>query len=126
MSGEAPASQASCHVCRRAQVWLSAWATLTVQNLAFIVQSASFTAEHLEARCEAFVGAMRQLLAGMSEEAFASHVRGPRELCFRCSGREAMGGSAGAVVSAGSAAACMSFQAASRITLYAAMIGSLR
>lgn len=70
-----------------AQVWLSTWATLTVQSLAFIVQSAAFSAEHLEARCEAFVGAMQQLLTDMSEEAFASHVRRPQAgLLLFCSG----------------------------------------
>ena len=54
---------------------MSAWSTLTVQNLAFVVQSAAFPADHLEARVEAFVDAMHSRLADLDEAAFASQVR---------------------------------------------------
>ena len=54
---------------------MSTWSTLTVQNLAFVVQSAAFPADHLEARVEAFVGAMHSRLADLDEAAFASQVR---------------------------------------------------
>ena len=61
---------------------MSAWSTLTVHNLAFIVQSAAFPADHLEARCEAFVAAMQRLLADLTDAAFASHVCAHPCLCL--------------------------------------------
>lgn len=61
-------------------MWLSAWNVLTVHSVAFIIQSAAFSAEHLENRVDAFVESCTQLLEVMSEEEFTSQVRG-RSLC---------------------------------------------
>ena len=57
------------------QVWLSAWSVLTVHFVAFIIQSAAFSAEHLESRVDAFVESCTQLLETMPEEEYASQVR---------------------------------------------------
>ncbi|CAK0787227.1 hypothetical protein CVIRNUC_010443 [Coccomyxa viridis] len=55
-------------------VWLSSWSVLTVRNVAFIIQSAAFSAEHLESRVDAFVGSAAALLEAMPQEEFASQV----------------------------------------------------
>ena len=55
-------------------MWLSAWSMLTVHCLAFIIQSAAFSAEHLESRVAAFIGSAAQLLEIMPAEEFASQV----------------------------------------------------
>ena len=57
-----------------AQVWLSSWSVLTVRNVAFIIQSAAFSAEHLESRVGAFVGSAARLLEAMPQEEFASQA----------------------------------------------------
>lgn len=56
-------------------VWLSAYATLTVQGIAFVIQSTAFPAAHLEARAEAFMAATAQQLQDLDPEAFSSQVR---------------------------------------------------
>ncbi len=50
---------------------------LTVRNVAFIIQSAAFSAEHLESRVDAFVGSAAALLEAMPQEEFASQVSAP-------------------------------------------------
>ena len=60
------------------QVWLSAWSVLTVHCVAFIIQSAAFSAEHLDSRVEAFIGSVTQLLQDIMSEEFASQVRTAR------------------------------------------------
>lgn len=59
------------------QVWLSAWSVRTVRNVAFIIQSAAFSAEYLESRVDAFVGSAAQLLEAMPQEEFASQASAP-------------------------------------------------
>ncbi len=56
-------------------VWLAGLPTLTVRAVAFVIQSAAFSATHLEARCEAFVAAQTARLADMDAESFASQAR---------------------------------------------------
>lgn len=56
-------------------VWLAGVPTLTVRAVAFVVQSSAFSAEHLEARCEAFVAAQLARLAELDDESFASQAR---------------------------------------------------
>lgn len=62
-------------LCFAAQVWLSAWNVLTVHCVAFIIQSAAFSAEHLESRVDAFIESCTQLLDSMPQQEFASQVR---------------------------------------------------
>ena len=61
-------------------MWLSSWSVLTVHSVAFIIQSAAFSAEHLEGRVDAFIEACTDLLESMPEEEFTSQVRA-REVC---------------------------------------------
>jgi hypothetical protein len=56
-------------------VWLAGVPTLTVRAVAFVVQSSAFSAEHLEARCEAFVTAQLARLAELDADSFASQAR---------------------------------------------------
>ncbi len=68
------------------QVWLSAWSVLTVHFVAFIIQSAAFSAEHLESRVDAFIESCTQLLETMPEEEYSSQVR-MRPPCTRKTGQ---------------------------------------
>ena len=56
-------------------MWLSAWTVLTVHFVAFIIQSAAFSADHLESRVDTFIESCTQLLETMPEEEFRSQVR---------------------------------------------------
>ena len=58
-------------------MWLSSWSVLTVRNVAFIIQSAAFGAEHLESRVDAFVGSAAAVLEAMPQEEFASQASTP-------------------------------------------------
>lgn len=53
---------------------MSGWSTLTVRNLAFIIQSSAFGAQHLDARVEAFVDASQERLADLDDASFTSQV----------------------------------------------------
>ena len=48
-----------------------------MRNVAFIIQSAAFSAEHLESRVGAFVGSAAALLDAMPQAEFASQVNVP-------------------------------------------------
>ena len=54
-------------------------------SVAFIIQSTSFSTEHLDQRCEAFLQGFRQTLQDMDETSFAKQVRGYREWPGTCS-----------------------------------------
>ena len=48
-----------------------------MRSVAFIIQSAAFSAEHLESRVDAFVGSAAALLDAMPQEEFASQASTP-------------------------------------------------
>ena len=54
-------------------------------SVAFIIQSTSFSTEHLDQRCEAFLQGFRQTLQDMDEMSFAKQVRGCRQRLGTCS-----------------------------------------
>ncbi len=66
------------------QVWLSSWNVLTVHCVAFIIQSAAFSAEHLDSRVEVFIGSLTQQLQDMTPEEFGSQVKHGQGICLCC------------------------------------------
>eukprot|EP00887_Chlorella_sp_A99_P007901 scaffold12.g7901.t1 len=59
-------------------VFCTAYCTLSVRNIAFIVQSSARSAEYLEGRVEAFLPLLASKLSGLSDDEFENHVE---ELC---------------------------------------------
>ena len=55
--------------------FFTAYWTLSVRNLAFIIQSSSHSAAYLESRVEAFLPQLRAALADLSSEEFAAQVQ---------------------------------------------------
>lgn len=56
-------------------VFLTMISNIKVRNVAFILQSSTYSAQTLEARCEAFLADAQKLLLAMSDEIFQQQVR---------------------------------------------------